>query len=140
MVLQQINETLEYLQENLPNLHSDELSRIEIKLSILMASLGEITANAGRVYNDAEAYRKFSFAEEWNKTRATYINQGVRVTNTEVENEVVVKTQKYSKIENEAEEQYNKLKYLLDTIPQIINSIKDRLKVLEREQRSNMGA
>lgn len=134
--LEQIEELLKELREDevFKTMTCDKLSRVEVKIAILMASLTDDIADAKKVTNDKGALLKFKMADENFKAKKMFIDRGTKPTIPDINATVELNIKDDKLEENVAIRNSDKLLKLWEALEKIINALKDRLKVLMREQ------
>lgn len=135
-VMKEINSVLSFLheEEKMKTLYPESLSEIEIRLAVLLASLGESMAQANKERNDCEAIIKFEFANNWNTLKKKYAELGEKITATALDNEAEEEV-KFRRMEyNYKNYNYERLRNMGEAIVTIINSLKDRIKAMQKEE------
>ena len=136
MSLKQISELLENLRDDeyFKNMNCDLLSSVEVRIAILMTTLAEEVAESRRQANDADAIRKFNYSRVWKEVKEGYIKAGTKYTIADIDHETVVRLKDALLKVNEVEEKADKLDKVWEALEKVINALKDRLKVLMKEE------
>lgn len=128
-ILEQVGDTTKFNAMTM-----DELTVAEAKIAVLRASLAEFVSAFTKESYEKEAFRKLKFAENWNRIKKEKMGAGLKPTVGELDNEAETQIWTYRTNELEAQMQASRFRLYFDSLPDVINSIKDRIKFLMQER------
>ena len=128
-------------QSKFKSLNCHALTELETRVAVLMAYLSEEVAEARRVANNADSFYKFKYATNWKSSKETFIRKDIKFTIPDVDHTATILSNTEALAANDAECNAEKLSKTWESCEKVINALKDRIKVLMKEeiQASNMG-
>ena len=130
-VIDELLQIKDYIQvTNLDNISPDKLSKIALKLSVLLINLGDMTAKATLKANLHYSYRKFSHARDYKQLREL-----MKTTVTDADQTAQHMNQKNITDEIQAQYEADLLKTFYDDIDRLVITIQSRMKLLDHQMK-----
>jgi len=136
----QVMAELERLQNRdyFDRLTGDQLVHLEVWFSTVLPNIGREYADALKAHLDAEVMRRYALSNAWVAIKKEMLvresETGERYTPTEITNRAELRIAVNRKEENAKKQTVESLEILIDAIPLVINSLKDKIKRLEAER------